>query len=209
MASEAWLGWTVTASRVWRGGGENGEGGRCVYVCVNRRLRTHSLGLLHVQPCGRVCTRESVPKRPFFDNSALLLFVLFTLFGLLLECMLHKHSQFHASAVACCHDNGTEPVKGPVQAKAKAGRPTAASDEQFSVVQYIIHEAELPWQSLAIDSDMKHGQIRQLNVLHRDALVEQFTVNPPHMIELITVLDQGVHRYMSAPFCRLADNYPS
>ena len=76
------------------------------------------------------------------------------------------------------------------------------------MVQYIIDETELPWQSLAIDSDMKHGQIRQLNVMHREALTEQFKLNPPHMIELITVLDQGVHPYMSAPVCLLADKYP-
>ena len=95
------------------------------------------------------------------------------------------------------------------QSRPKAGRPTAASDEQFSVVQYIMNEAELPWQSLPIHSDMKHGQIRQLNVMHREALTEQFKLNPPHMIELITVLDQeGVHTYMSAPICLLADNYP-
>ena len=62
--------------------------------------------------------------------------------------------------------------KGQSKPKAKASRPTAASDEQFSVVQYIVDEAELPWQSLAIDSDMKHGQIRQLNVMHREALTE-------------------------------------
>ena len=98
--------------------------------------------------------------------------------------------------------------KGQSRPKAKAGRPTAASDEQFSVVQYIIDEAELPWQSLPLDSDMKHGQIRQLNVLHLEVLTEQFKLNPPHMIELITVLDQGVHTHMFHRSCHLSDKNP-
>ena len=98
--------------------------------------------------------------------------------------------------------------KGQSKPKAKASRPTAASDEQFSVVQYIIDETEIPWQSLAIDSDIKHGQIRQLNVMHREALTEQFKLNPPHMIELITVLDQGVHTYMSETSCLPAVKHP-
>ena len=76
--------------------------------------------------------------------------------------------------------------------RAKPGRTASGADDQFAVAQYIVDEVELPWGQLAVDVEMKHGQIRQLNVLHRQALTEQFKKNPPHVIELITVLDQGM-----------------
>ena len=57
---------------------------------------------------------------------------------------------------------------------------------------------ELPWGQLAVDVEMKHGQIRHLNVLHREALTEQFKENPPHGIELITVLDEDVSAHLFA-----------
>lgn len=77
--------------------------------------------------------------------------------------------------------------------KSKAARAAGPSDDQFSVAQYLLDEVELPWDQLSLDVEMKHGQIRQLNVLHRDALVEQFETNPPMCIELITILEQGVY----------------
>ena len=62
----------------------------------------------------------------------------------------------------------------------------------------MLDEVELPWGQLAIDTEMKHGQIRQLNVIHREALTEQFKANPPHAIELVTVLDQDGCAYRLA-----------
>ena len=82
-----------------------------------------------------------------------------------------------------------------------AAKAQGTKDDQFCVAQYIVDEVELPWVQLAIDCEMRHGQIRQLNVIHREALTEQFKKNPPHVIELITVLDQGVEGHVHVPDC--------
>lgn len=57
---------------------------------------------------------------------------------------------------------------------------------------YVLDEMEIPYQQLALDLEQKHGQIRSINTMHRQALVDQFNTNPPMIIELTTVLDQGV-----------------
>ena len=75
------------------------------------------------------------------------------------------------------------------RAKAKA-RPV---EESFDVGKYMLDVVELGHDRLALDIDMKHGQIRKVNVTHRDNLVEQFTTNAPaSLLELTTVLDQSV-----------------
>lgn len=55
--------------------------------------------------------------------------------------------------------------------KSKAVRAAGTSDDQFSVVQYLLDAVELPWGQILLDVDIKHGQILQLNILHCDALV--------------------------------------
>ena len=74
-----------------------------------------------------------------------------------------------------------------VSAKAAANAPDA-----FNVQQYVTEELELGHSQLALDLDMKHGQIRTINSDHRNNLIEQFRANPPMVIDLTTVLDQGV-----------------
>ena len=64
--------------------------------------------------------------------------------------------------------------------------------EGFSVPQFLLDEVELPFESLALDLDMRQGQIRTVNTVHRDQLVQEFEKNPPNIIDLTTVLDQGV-----------------
>ena len=76
------------------------------------------------------------------------------------------------------------------RAKPKA-RPV---EESFDVGKYMLDMVELGHDRLALDIDLKHGQIRKVNMTHRDHLVEQFTTNAPaSLLELTTVLDQSVH----------------
>ena len=73
-----------------------------------------------------------------------------------------------------------------------AAKSDSAAQEEFNVSHFITEEIEMPWTQLALDIDLKQGQIRTINALHRQNLVEQFRANPPHVIELTTVLDQGM-----------------
>ena len=73
--------------------------------------------------------------------------------------------------------------------------------EGFNVSHYLMDEVELPVDKLALDIDMKQGQIHTVNAAHREELVQEFLKNPPMRIELTTVLDQSVPA--SAPVCQV------
>ena len=80
------------------------------------------------------------------------------------------------------------------------------AEECFNVASHQLDEQELPFERLALDLDMKHGQIRKINGQHRDLLVEQFKDNPPEArLELTTVLDQNMHPpllcWLCGPMC--------
>ena len=92
----------------------------------------------------------------------------------------------------------------PTQRRGKAkGLP---AEECFNVASHQLDEQELPFERLALDLDMKHGQIRKINGQHRDLLVEQFKAKPPAaLLELTTVLDQSMHpplpSWLCGPMC--------
>ena len=56
------------------------------------------------------------------------------------------------------------------KAKSNDGRPATTSDDQFPASQCMVDDVELPWGQLAVDLEIKHGQIRLLNVLRGEAL---------------------------------------
>ena len=64
--------------------------------------------------------------------------------------------------------------------------------EQFNVQQFVVEERELEHGVLALDLEMKHGQIRTVNATHKANLMQQFRNNPPMVLDLMTVLDQGM-----------------
>ena len=66
------------------------------------------------------------------------------------------------------------------KARSKGGRPAITSDDQFPVSQCMVDDMELPLGQLAVDVEIKHGQIRLLNVLRGEALKYHFIVNPSH-----------------------------
>ena len=76
--------------------------------------------------------------------------------------------------------------------KKKAKKDTAPEPE-FNVKKYIQSEEDLPYDVLQIDAAVRHGQVRKLNLPHRDWLVQQYKATPPSaLINLVTILSQGV-----------------
>ena len=73
----------------------------------------------------------------------------------------------HASPAA------TAPVTIEVslsKAKSKGVRRATTSEGQFPVTQCMVGGMELPLRQLTVDVEIKHGQIRLLNVLRSEAL---------------------------------------
>lgn len=86
----------------------------------------------------------------------------------------------------------------PTSTPSKSVKKGAADAmEAFDVSHHIVEETELQWDQLGLDLDLKHGQIRSVNTDHRANLVAQFRSNPPRIIDLTTVLDQGM--FISTP----------
>ena len=75
----------------------------------------------------------------------------------------------------------------------KKPKKDTAPEPEFNVKKYIQTEEDLPYDVLQIDMAVRHGQVRKMNLPHRDWLLQQYRSNPPTvLINLVTILSQGV-----------------
>ena len=58
--------------------------------------------------------------------------------------------------------------------------------------KYIEKVEDVQFEDLIVDTQLRMGQTRPVDEQHVQALVQEFEVNPPHMLELTTWLDQSV-----------------
>ena len=79
----------------------------------------------------------------------------------------------------------------------KKGKKEAGAEARFDISPHILKEAELLHTELAIDKQLLHGQIREVDYRHVREIVENMSVNPPFSIDLVTWQHPGMP--LSAP----------
>ena len=85
-----------------------------------------------------------------------------------------------------------EETKSQGAADKKKTKKAAPPEEEFDVNKYIIGEETLSFKALAVDTELRKGQVRAVDVGHRDKLMKTFLANPPSILSLTTIWDQGV-----------------
>jgi hypothetical protein len=85
------------------------------------------------------------------------------------------------------------PPKDEETPKKKKQKRDDDPEPVFDAARYFIGDEELPYTDLRLDMAVKHGQVRAIDIGHRDWLLEQYTKNPPTApITLVTTFNQGV-----------------
>ena len=86
-----------------------------------------------------------------------------------------------------------EPAAPSQQRQRKAPTPKQAPrEEAFDVNEYIEDVGDVQFEDLALDVHMRLGQTRKVDDRHALTLVQEFQLNPPHLLEMTVWMDQSV-----------------
>lgn len=67
----------------------------------------------------------------------------------------------------------------------------ASVDHTFTVGDYVLGTANVPWHQLRIDENLDHGQVRGVDNKNVADIYRNYWDNPPVQLELTVVKDQG------------------